>query len=428
MGKRIVVVGTQWGDEGKGKITDYLAAGADVVVRSQGGNNAGHTIHFNHQKFALHFIPSGVFFPKTKNVMANGMVIEPNAFFQELDDLAARGVTGFRLFVSDRAHVIMPYHLDLDVLWETFKGPLAVGTTKKGIGPCYADKASRNGIRVGDLLDPEALALRLRASLSVTNPTLMSFGREPYDFDVLYQKYRALGDRLRPFVTDTSVLLNDEIDKGSRILFEGAQGIMLCLDHGTYPYVTSSSPTAASVPVNCGISPMAITDVVGVTKAYSTRVGGGAFPTEFEDAIAQGIRERGHEYGTTTGRPRRIGWIDAVVLRHSRRVSGVTDLAIMLLDVLTGVPELKICIAYDLDGTLLKEVPGNYLHFSRCRPVYITLPGWSEDLTGIRSWHELPPNAKRYLETIEQQTGLKIAIFSVGPDRSQTIDIKQFFE
>jgi adenylosuccinate synthase len=428
MGKRIVVVGTQWGDEGKGKITDYLAADADVVVRSQGGNNAGHTINFNGQKFALHFIPSGIFYPNTKNVMANGMVIEPVALFKELDDLALRGIDHFQLFISDRAHVIMPYHIDLDGLWETFKGDSAVGTTKKGIGPAYADKAARTGIRIGDLIDPESLAIRLKASLDVTNPILEFFQRRPYDFQELFAKYVELGKRLKPFVADTSLLLNDEIDQDHKILFEGAQGIMLCIEHGTYPYVTSSSPTAASVPMNCGISPMALTDVIGITKAYTTRVGGGVFPTEFEDDTARYIREKGHEYGTTTGRPRRIGWLDTVVLRHARRVSGITDLSIMLLDVLTGIPELKICTNYMFDGQIIDHVPGNYRHFSRCIPVYVTLPGWKEDITAVKHFEELPINAQKYLQAIEKYTGLKIAIFSVGPDRTQTISLKSFFK
>lgn len=428
MGKRIVVVGTQWGDEGKGKITDYLAGSADVVVRSQGGNNAGHTINFNGQKFALHFIPSGIFNPKTKNIMAHGMVIEPFAMFKELDELAGRGIRDYQLYISDRAHVIMPWHLDLDGLWEEAKGSDAVGTTKKGIGPAYADKASRIGIRIGDLLDPEWFAIRLKAALTVTNAILAHFERQPYEFNDLYDRYLAVGKKLKPFVTDTSVLLNDEIEQDRKILFEGAQGIMLCIENGTYPYVTSSSPTAASVPMNCGISPMAITDVVGITKAYTTRVGGGAFPTEFEDETAKYIREKGHEYGTTTGRPRRIGWLDTVVLRHAKRVSGITDLSIMLLDVLTGVPELKICIAYEQNGERITTVPGNYLTFSRCKPVYITLPGWQEDITLVHRFEELPVNAQNYLIAIERYTGIKIAIFSVGPDRTQTIALKEFFK
>ncbi|MDD3126137.1 MAG: adenylosuccinate synthase [Candidatus Izemoplasmatales bacterium] len=428
MGKRIVVVGTQWGDEGKGKITDYLALDADVVVRSQGGNNAGHTINFNNQKFALHFIPSGVFNPQTKNIMANGMVIEPIALFREIDELASRGITNYQLYISDRAHCIMPYHLELDSLWEDIKGSSAVGTTKKGIGPAYADKASRIGIRLADLLDPESLMDGLKTGLAMTNPILECFHHQTYDLQDLYQKYLSFGKRLKPYITDTSVLLNAEIEKGSKILFEGAQGIMLCVEHGTYPYVTSSSPTAASVPMNCGISPMAITDVIGITKAYTTRVGSGSFPTEFEDDTAKYIREKGHEYGTTTGRPRRIGWLDTVALRHAKRVSGITELSVMLLDVLTGIPQIKICTQYELDGEIIDRVPSNYRQFSQCKPVYVTLPGWKENITNIHRFDELPINAQNYLKAIENYTGLPIAIFSIGPDRTQTIALKAFFK
>ena len=428
MGKRIVIVGTQWGDEGKGKITDFLALDANVVVRSQGGNNAGHTINFNKQKFALHFIPSGIFNPQTKNIMANGMVIEPVALFKEIDDLASRGITNYQLYISDRAHCIMPYHLELDQLWEDFKGDSAVGTTKKGIGPAYSDKASRIGIRLADLLDPESLLASLKASLAITNPILECFHRQTYELQDLFHKYLTLGNRLRPYITDTSILLNAEIENGSKILFEGAQGIMLCIEHGTYPYVTSSSPTAASVPMNCGISPMAITDVIGVTKAYTTRVGSGAFPTEFEDDFAKYIREKGHEYGTTTGRPRRIGWLDTVALRHAKRVSGITELSLMLLDVLSGIPQIKICTHYELDGEIIDRVPSNYLHFSRSHPIYITMPGWNEDITQIQQFDELPVNAQNYLKAIEKYTGLPITIFSVGPDRTQTIALKAFFK
>ncbi|MFA5007070.1 MAG: adenylosuccinate synthase [Candidatus Izemoplasmatales bacterium] len=428
MGKRVVVVGTQWGDEGKGKITDYLAGRAEVVVRSQGGNNAGHSITVRGERFALHLIPSGIFNPDIQNVMANGMVIDPVSLFREIDALAARGVRNYRLMISDRAHVVMPFHLVLDGAIEALKGDAAVGTTKKGIGPAYTDKAARVGIRIGDLLDPIALRQRIESNLAVTNPLLKILGREPFDADALTREYLVHGERLKPFVADTSVYLNDAIERGKRILFEGAQGIMLCLDHGTYPYVTSSSPTAASVPLNCGIPPMAITDVVGVTKAYTTRVGGGAFPTEFEDETAKRIREVGHEYGTTTGRPRRIGWLDAVVLKHSRRVSGVTGLAIMLLDVLTGIPTLKICTRYLIDGTPADHVPGSYRDFAVATPVYESYPGWTEDISQVTRFEDLPENAKGYLRAIERLTGVPVVVFSVGPDRSQTVTLKQIFE
>lgn len=428
MGKLVVVVGTQWGDEGKGKVTDFLATQADVVVRSQGGNNAGHTIIFNHQKFALHFLPSGILNPKVTNYMTNGMVIEPKAFFQELEGLKSMGITSFNLHISDRAHVIMPYHIALDGILENLKGSEAVGTTKKGIGPAYTDKVSRSGIRIGDLLHPEMFKNRLKANLNFTNRLLSALGEKTYQFDDLYQEYLEYGKQLSPYVTDTSLLLNQEIDNGKRILFEGAQGVMLCVEQGTYPYVTSSSPSASAVPLNAGISPMAITDVVGVTKAYSTRVGGGAFPTEFEDDISRQIREVGHEYGTTTGRPRRIGWLDAVVLKHTKRVSGLTGLAIMLLDVLTGIETLKICSHYELDGQVINHVPGNYEDFTRVIPKYIELPGWVEDITQVQTFDELPLNAKNYLLTIEKLTGVPITLFSVGPDRKQTVVLKQIFE
>lgn len=428
MGKLVVVVGTQWGDEGKGKVTDFLATQADVVVRSQGGNNAGHTIIFNHQKFALHFLPSGILNPKVTNYMTNGMVIEPKAFFQELEGLKSMGITSFNLHISDRAHVIMPYHIALDGILENLKGSEAVGTTKKGIGPAYTDKVSRSGIRIGDLLHPEMLKNRLKANLNFTNRLLSALGENTYQFNDLYQEYLEYGKRIAPYVADTSLLLNQEIENGKRILFEGAQGVMLCIEQGTYPYVTSSSPSASAVPLNAGISPMAITDVVGVTKAYSTRVGGGAFPTEFEDDIARQIREVGHEYGTTTGRPRRIGWLDAVVLKHTKRVSGLTGLAIMLLDVLTGIETIKICSHYELDGQLINYVPGNYEDFIRVIPKYIELPGWVEDITQVQSFDELPLNAKNYLLTIEKLTGVPITLFSVGPDRKQTVVLKQIFE
>jgi len=428
MGKLVVVVGTQWGDEGKGKVTDFLATQADVVVRSQGGNNAGHTILFNHKKFALHFLPSGILNPNITNYMTNGMVIEPKSFFLELEGLNKAGITDYKLHISDRAHVIMPYHLALDAILENLKGSEAVGTTKKGIGPAYTDKVSRSGIRMGDLLNPEMLKQRLHANLNFTNRLLSSLGEKGFEFDDLYPSYLEYGKKLKPYVCDTSLLLNQEIEAGKRILFEGAQGVMLCIEQGTYPYVTSSSPSAAAVPLNAGISPMALTDVVGVTKAYSTRVGGGAFPTEFEDNISKQIREIGHEYGTTTGRPRRIGWLDMVVLKHTKRVSGLTGLAIMLLDVLSGLETLKICTHYELDGHIIEYVPGNYADFIRVNPVYLELPGWNEDITGVQSFNQLPENAKRYLRTIEKLTGVPITLFSVGPDRTQTVVLKQIFE
>ena len=316
----LVVVGSQWGDEGKGKITDYLAQESDVVVRSQGGNNAGHTITFDGEKFALRSIPSGIFNPHIKNVMANGMVINPKQMLEELAGLEARGIKNYQLFVSNRAHIVLPYHEMLDGAYEQFKGDKKIGTTKRGIGPCYTDKASRVGIRIADLIEPELFKVALKDALNIKNMELKMLGLDTLDFDTVYNEYVEYGKKIKPFVCDTSELLEQEIEKGSKILFEGAQGVMLCIDHGTYPYVTSSSPTAASVPLNAGIAPRYINNVLGICKAYTTRVGEGPFPTEIEGDLAHYIRERGHEYGTVTKRPRRVGWLDAVALNYARRV------------------------------------------------------------------------------------------------------------
>ena len=427
MGKRLVVVGSQWGDEGKGKITDYLAEKADVVVRSQGGNNAGHTIKFNNRKFALHLIPSGIFNPKIINIMGNGMVINPFALLEELEMLKKEGITNYNLFISNRAHVVLPHHIELDALYEEIKGADAVGTTKKGIGPAYMDKVSRVGVRISDLINPESLRKRLKINVESARVILEANNQTIENFEDLYNRLIEIGHTIKPFVTDTSVLLNNLIEDGKNILFEGAQGSMLCVDHGTYPYVTSSSPTAAAVPLNSGISPYLITDVIGVTKAYTTRVGAGVFPTEFEDETAKTIRETGNEYGTTTRRPRRIGWLDMVVLKHVKRINGLNNLAIMLLDVLTGIEELKVCVSYNLDGKEIDYIPADYFEYERCKPNYISLPGWNEDITKISSFNELPENCKNYLKTIEDILKTKVTIVSVGPDREQTVTLKNIF-
>ena len=427
MKKRLVVVGTQWGDEGKGKITDYYAGNADVVVRYQGGNNAGHTITFDGQRFALQSIPSGIFNPHIKNVMANGMVVNPVSVVSELEALEARGIREYNLYISDRAAVVMPYHSVLDGAMESMKGGKLIGTTKKGIGPAYADKYERTGIRMGDLLDADYFAARLRDALEEKNMELRMFGCEPMSFDTIYAQYMELAGRLGKYICDTSGLINEEIEKGSKILFEGAQGVMLCIDHGTYPYVTSSSPTASSVPQNTGIAPRYVDNVLGVCKAYTTRVGEGPFPTELEGATADYIRERGHEYGTVTGRPRRVGWLDAVVLNHTRRVSGIDYLALMLFDVLSGLDTVKICVAYELDGKRIETMPPTIPQFQRCKPVYIELPGWKEDISGIKSFGELPQAAQDYVRKIEELTKIKVAVLSVGPDRLQTVRLCDIF-
>lgn len=423
----VVVVGSQWGDEGKGKITDFLALDADVVVRSQGGNNAGHTISFNGKKFALQTIPSGIFNPKIKNVMTNGMVINPKAMLDELNGLKQRGITDYQLYVSNRAHIVLPYHILLDGAYESLKGDSKIGTTKKGIGPAYTDKASRIGIRMADFINPSAFHKALSQTLPIKNLELKSLGIEPLNLEDIIKEYTPYAEEIKPYVCDTSILLEEELDKNSKVLFEGAQGVMLCLDHGTYPYVTSSSPTAASVPLNCGIAPKYIQNVLGVSKAYNTRVGEGPFPTEINDDLATYIRERGHEYGTVTKRPRRVGFFDSVVINHARRVSGINYLSLMLFDVLSGIKTLKICKAYRLDGKEINYIPASLEEFCRCEPIYEELPGWEEDITKVKSFDDLPKNAQAYLRRIEELTKTKVAMFSVGPDRLQTVVLHPLF-
>lgn len=425
---RLVIVGSQWGDEGKGKVTDFLAQHADVVVRSQGGNNAGHTITIGDEKFALQTIPSGIFNKNIKNVLANGMVINPRAFLSELEELHKRGITEYKLYISNRAHVVMPYHLDVDGAYEKFKGDNKIGTTKKGIGPCYADKANRIGIRIGDLLSEETLRESLNNCLPIKNMELKMLGLREYTFLELFDEYLEIGKKLKPFVCDTSYLLNEEIEKDSNILFEGAQGSMLCLDHGSYPYVTSSSPTAASVPVNAGIAPKYIDHCVGICKAYTTRVGEGPFPTELFDNLGEEIRTKGHEFGTVTKRPRRVGFLDLVVVNYAKRISGIDSLALMLFDVLTGIDELKVCVSYTLNCEVIYTIPATLKEYSKCVPNYITLKGWDEDLVNVKTYDELPFEAKEYISVIEKYTGISVDMISVGPERTQTIIRRDVFK
>lgn len=420
MSQTLVVVGSQWGDEGKGKITDYFARSADMVVRYQGGNNAGHSVVFGGKKYSLQSIPSGIFNPATINVMGNGMVIDPRSVIRELGVLEEKGVTDYQLFISTRASMVMPWHPMLDGAYESHMGDAKIGTTKKGIGPCYADKYSRIGLRIGDLLEPEYFRERLDAALARKNPELKALGLEELDADAIYNEYMAIADKLRPMITDTADLIDKHLRGDGNILFEGAQGMMLCIEHGTYPYVTSSSPSAASVATGAGIAPHWIGNVAGVLKAYCTRVGEGPFPTELHDEIGDGIRERGHEYGTVTGRPRRIGWLDATVARYTSRLSGITHWTVTLLDVLSGIDTLRICTAYELDGRIIQNPPSTIAALKRCKPVYVELPGWKEDISGIRSFGDLPENAKKYLLKIEEITGVPVGLVSVGPDRNQT--------
>ncbi|KAA0546041.1 adenylosuccinate synthase [Bacillus sp. BGMRC 2118] len=417
----VVVVGTQWGDEGKGKITDYLSENAEVVARYQGGNNAGHTIVFNGQKYKLHLIPSGIFYSDKICVLGNGMVIDPKALVQEIKYLHDLGISTDNLRISNRAHVILPYHLKLDEVEEERKGANKIGTTKKGIGPAYMDKAARTGIRIADLLDREEFESKLAHNLNEKNRLFEKF----YEVDGLkiediLDEYYDFGQQIAKYVVDTSVVLNDALDEGRRVLFEGAQGVMLDIDQGTYPFVTSSNPIAGGVTIGNGVGPSKIKHVVGVSKAYTTRVGDGPFPTELHDEIGNQIREVGREYGTTTGRPRRVGWFDSVVVRHARRVSGITDLSLNSIDVLTGIETLKICVAYQYNGEIIEEFPASLKVLAQCEPVYEEFPGWKEDITGVKSLHELPANARHYIERISQLTGIPLSIFSVGPDRAQT--------
>lgn len=418
----LVIVGTGWGDEGKGKITDYLSKKFDICVRFQGGNNAGHTIKFNNNKYALNLIPSGIFNQNIQNIMSNGMVIDLKALVNEIDILKSKGFDCENLHISDRAHVLFPYHIQLDEIFENIKGNDKVGTTKKGIGPCYTDKAMRIGLRIGDLLNKDSFYKKLSQNVEYVNKLLSIFNSTTFDVNELYNEYTSYANIIKPHIKDTSLFLMNALNENKKILFEGAQGIMLCLDHGTYPYVTSSSPSAASVALNCGIPPQSIQKVLGITKSYATRVGEGVFPTELFSDISNTIRETAHEYGTTTGRARRIGWLDTVVLKHGKRISGITDLAITLLDVLTGFEKLKICTSYMLDGKEIDYIPSTIEEFNKCKPVYIELDGWYEDISNVKSFNNLPKNAKNYIHKIEEITGINVSIISVGPDRKQTIE------
>lgn len=424
----IVVVGTQWGDEGKGKITDFLAEQADVIARFSGGNNAGHTIQFGGETYKLHLVPSGIFYKDKLAVIGNGVVVDPVALLKELDGLNERGISTSNLRISNRAQVILPYHLAQDEYEERRRGDNKIGTTKKGIGPAYVDKAQRIGIRMADLLEKETFERRLKENIEIKDAYFKGMFNESCPrFDEMFDEYYAAGQRLKEFVMDTAKTLDDAFVADEKVLFEGAQGVMLDIDHGTYPFVTSSNPVAGNVTVGTGVGPTFVSKVIGVCKAYTSRVGDGPFPTELFDEDGHHIREVGREYGTTTGRPRRVGWFDSVVLRHSRRVSGITDLSINSIDVLTGLDTVKICTAYELDGEEITEYPANLDQLRRCKPIFEELPGWKEDITSCRTLEELPDNARRYLERISELCNVKISIFSVGPDREQTNLLEQLW-
>ena len=422
-----IVLGAQWGDEGKGKMTDYLAEEANVVVRYQGGNNAGHTVEVGEKQYKLHLIPSGILHDEKLNVIGNGVVVDPKAFFTEIDYLKEEGVkvAPEKLIVSDRAHVIMPYHKVLDKLKEKARGKNDIGTTGKGIGPCYTDKFERCGIRVCDLIDKEVFKEKLKDNIEMKNKYIVNvLGGEPLSFEEIYEEYSNYGEELKPFVKDTSVRVYNEIKEDKTVLFEGAQGMLLDIDYGTYPYVTSSNTTAGGVANGVGIGPNMITNAVGIAKAYTTRVGKGPFPTELEDETGEWIREKGHEYGVTTGRSRRCGWLDIVILKTSVRVSGLTSLAVTKIDTLAGLEKVKMCVGYKFNDEIIDYFPASLEDLAKCEPIYEEFDGWDESVANARSYEELHPNARKYLERIEELTDTRISIVSVGPRRDQTMRVK----
>ncbi len=420
----IVVVGAQWGDEAKGKIVDILAQKADVVVRYAGGSNAGHTVMAQDFHLKLHLIPSGILNPETLCVISDGVVVDPSVFVRELDGLHEQNISVANLKLSPNAHVVLPYHKEIDRLEEERKGAGKIGTTMQGVGPAYEDKARRCGIRIGDLVNPARLAECLEKVLPFKNFLIEKYyGGTPLCAETILKEYTAFGDAIRPHVADTATLVYDAVRAGKFVVFEGAQGTMLDIDYGTYPYVTSSHPVAGGATIGTGVGPHSIETVIGVCKAYTTRVGSGSFPTEQENEIGHRIRERGREYGTTTGRPRRVGWLDVVGLRYAARVNGLDWLAIALLDVLSGLDEVLICTGYKHNGTVLTELPIDRTILGDVEPIYERLPGWPEEIDTATSFDTLPANAKAYARRIEELVGVPIAVVSVGPRREQTLFI-----
>jgi adenylosuccinate synthase len=420
----LVIVGAQWGDEAKGKLVDVLGEQARMVVRYSGGNNAGHTVIANGQEFKFHLIPAGILHPGTIAVVGSGMVVCPKGLLEELDRTLAQKSDLGELRISSAAHVVFPYHRMLDRLEEEARGENKIGTTSRGIGPAYQDKVARFGIRMGEYVRPEWFEKRLRDVLAYKNRLLGMFGEEPLEFDAMYEEYTRYAERLRPYVCDTDVMVQDAVYANERVLFEGAQGSFLDLDSGTYPYVTSSHPTAGGACLGTGIGPRSIDSVLGVCKAYTTRVGAGPFPTELHDDVGEWIRQHGKEYGTTTGRGRRCGWLDLVVLRHSCRLNSLSGLVVTRLDILSGFETVKVATSYRLDGEEIHHVPADSVDFSRVEPVYQELPGWSGDLRPIRKLEDLPREARSYLDFMEEYTRTPVAILSIGPDRTETIVVR----
>lgn len=418
----VVLIGAQWGDEGKGKVTDFLAEQAELVVRYQGGNNAGHTVVVGDQEFKLHLIPSGILYPEKTCIIGNGVVIDPSVLLQEMKYLAERGVSTDNLRISPRAHVIMPYHKKLDEVIEESKGSKKIGTTKRGIGPAYMDKAARVGIRMVDLLDPEEFEQLLEINLDEKNHLFTKvYEIEGFDKKAILDEYLEYANKLRKYVADTSVLINNALKAGKKVLFEGAQGTLLDLDHGTYPFVTSSHPIGGAACIGAGVGPTRIDKVLGIVKAYTTRVGEGPFPTELFDDTGKRIQTEGNEFGTTTGRPRRCGWFDAVIARYAARISGLTSIAVTKLDVLTGLPVLKLCTGYRYKNEIITEFPASLKVLAQCEPIYEEMPGWNEDITTASSYEELPSAARAYLDRISELAEVPVSIIGVGTRRTQTI-------
>lgn len=421
-----VVVGAQWGDEGKGKIVDVLGEKADYVVRFQGGNNAGHTIVVNGEKSILHLLPSGVLHKNAVCIIGPGVVVDPFVLLEEIDVLEKKGLSSSHIYISDRAHLIMPYHIKLDELQEERLAGNKIGTTKRGIGPCYADKYTRIGLRVGDLIDFESFKVKLKSTLSIKNDQITKlYDEKPFDYDEMTAQFKDIREKLLPRMVDSLSVVNEALDQNKMVLFEGAQAAMLDINYGTYPYVTSSSPTSAGVCAGAGISPKKLDKIIGVVKAYSTRVGEGPFVTELINEDGEKLREIGHEYGATTGRPRRCGWLDLNVVKHAARINGLTDLVITKIDVLSAFDEIKVCTGYEIDGQIYDTIPASVEMIAKAKAVYEIFPGWQCDITGIRTFEELPENCKAYIKRIEEFTNTRISLVSVGPDRENNILINE---
>lgn len=417
-----VVVGSQWGDEGKGKIVDVLGEQMDMVVRFQGGNNAGHTVVVEGEKTVLHLLPSGVLHQDALCIIGPGVVVDPFVLLKEIDELESRGVNTEHVKISGRAHLIMPYHVKLDELQETRLAGNKIGTTKRGIGPCYADKYTRIGLRACDLIDFDNFKSKLATTLSIKNEQIVKlYGEQPFDYEALAEQFKEIRERLLPRIIDAVTMVNDALDQNQNVLFEGAQANMLDINYGTYPYVTSSSPTAAGVCEGAGVSPFKLDHVIGVVKAYSTRVGEGPFITELLDETGEELRKAGNEYGATTGRPRRCGWLDLCVVKQAARINGLTDLVVTKIDVLSQFKTLPVCIGYELNGKVTTSIPASLEEYAKAKPVYRMMEGWEEDITGIRKFEELPENCRKYLALIEEITGTRISLVSVGPDRENNI-------